>query len=329
MAFETDVSELAKVVKAAEQHWWAAARSEEVTNDKPFNVNIGDMPVVLWRDNDGMARAMEDRCPHRRAPLSLGCIRSEGWIQCGYHGWSFDGEDGRLKEIPNMKDKQKYPPVYRGNAFKVEESGGFIRICNSKNAVIPAPMGETMPMAGSVDVALDHVHFVNALFDDPSLIFHIKGVYFTPYLMSELIEENGRLTMERSCQWKTPHWPAPFSPEFPITLRITTDPVTGECDILLRDDDFNELLYATLAPVPAARGVTQVRWRAKIGANRPGIMAKLMGIGKSFAVLPHIDGAALRVLKPTASIHAEELRANIVAREQAEAISDGSEKVAA
>src|SRR5690606_25308822 len=123
-----------------------------------------------------------------------------------------------------------------------------------------------------------------------------KGVYFTPYLMSELIEENGRLTMERSCQWKTPHWPAPFSPEFPITLRITTDPVTGECDILLRDDDFNELLYATLAPVPAARGVTQVRWRAKIGANRPGIMAKLMGIGKSFAVLPHIDGAALRVL---------------------------------
>ena len=72
-----------------ESTWWAVARSEEVTGDKPLSVDIGDRPVVLWRDLKGIARALEDRCPHRRAPLSLGCIRKEGWIQCGYHGWSY------------------------------------------------------------------------------------------------------------------------------------------------------------------------------------------------------------------------------------------------
>ena len=85
--------------------WWALARSEEVTGDKPLSVDIGDRPVVLWRDLKGQARALEDRCPHRRAPLSLGCIRKEGWIQCGYHGWSYDGETGRVREIPNPEER--------------------------------------------------------------------------------------------------------------------------------------------------------------------------------------------------------------------------------
>jgi len=93
--------------------WWAVARSEEVTGKKPLSVDIGDRPVVLWRDAEGHARALEDRCPHRRAPLSLGCIRKEGWIQCGYHGWSYDGATGRVREIPNLKNEQRFSPVYR------------------------------------------------------------------------------------------------------------------------------------------------------------------------------------------------------------------------
>jgi hypothetical protein len=100
-------------------------------------------------------------------------------------------------------------------------------------------------------------------------------------------------------------------------LRISTDPVTGECDLLLRDDAFNSLLSATVAPVPAARGVTQVRWRAKLGATRPGLMAKLLGIGTPFRILPAVNGADLRTLKPSASIHAAALREDILSRQAA------------
>ena len=288
--------------------WWAVARSEEINREKPTNVNIGDQPVVLWRDNDNICRALEDRCPHRRAPLSLGCILGSGALQCGYHGWTYDGASGQLVDIPNLKSERKFPPVYRAKAFAVCESGGFVRVCLDAKAEAPALQKETLPLSGTENVALGHDHYIDALFDDPDLILQIRGIRFTPYLMTELSEQEGRLVLERSCQWASPHWPAPFSGDFPVTLKISMEPETGESDLLLRDDQFNPLLRATLAPVPAARGVTQVRWRAKLERKRPGLMAKAMGIGAPLRIRSHVDGTALRVLKPSASIHAADLR---------------------
>jgi nitrite reductase/ring-hydroxylating ferredoxin subunit len=301
----------------AEEVWWAVARSEEVTGVKPINVDLGDQPIVLWRDADGVVRALEDRCPHRRAPLSLGCILKSGAIQCGYHGWTYDGATGRLVDIPNLKGEQKYPPLYRAAAFAVVEQAGFVRVCLNAKAAPPAPVTETaMPLSGTSQVALDHVHYLNALFDAPGLLLAIRGVRFTPYLMTELVEQDGQLVLERSCQWASPHWPAPFTSDFPITLRIATDPVTGESELALRDDAFNLLLSATLAPVPAARGVTQIRWRAKLADRRPGLMAKLLGAGAPLSLHSQIDAAALRQLRPSASIHAASLRSALAERLQ-------------
>jgi nitrite reductase/ring-hydroxylating ferredoxin subunit len=296
--------------------WWAVARSEEINNDKPVNVDIGEQPVVLWRDNEGIVRALEDRCPHRRAPLSLGCVLGNGMIQCGYHGWTYDGATGHLEDIPNLKSTQKFPKLYRAQAFGVSESGGFIRVCLDPQAQQPAPMADTLPLMGSENVALDHINYINALFDDPGLLIHIRGVRFTPYLMSELAEIGGCLVLERSCQWASPHWPSPFSSDFPITLKITTDPASGESELLLRDDQLNPLLRAIIAPVPAARGVTQIRWRAILEPHRHGLMAKAMGLGAPFRVHSHVDGAALRELKPSASIHAADLRQRIADRNE-------------
>ena len=296
--------------------WWAVARSEEITREKPVNVDIGDQPIVLWRDADGVARALEDRCPHRRAPLSLGCILPNGAIQCGYHGWTYDGENGQLVDIPNLKSERKFPPVYRAKAFGVAESAGFVRVCLDANAEPPTPEGDPLPLSGTAIVALDHEQYVAALFDDPSLLVTIRGVRFSPYLIAELAEQEGQLVLERSCQWSAPHWPAPFTSDFPLTLRIGTDPQTGETDLTLLDDQFNLLLHATLAPVPAARGVTQVRWRAIVATELPGLMARTMRLGKPLSVHAHVDGAALRVLKPSASIHATDLRQAIAARNE-------------
>jgi nitrite reductase/ring-hydroxylating ferredoxin subunit len=291
--------------------WWAVARSEEVTSDKPISVDIGDQPIVLWRDKQGVVRALEDRCPHRRAPLSLGCILASGAIQCGYHGWTYDGASGRLVDIPNLKGEQKYPPTYRAVAFSVAESGGFVRVCLNGQAPPPAPSVAKLPLSGTAIVTIEHNAFINALFDEPALVIKTRGVHFSPYLMDELSVRDGRLVLERNCQWASPHWPAPFSSDFPISMRIATDPATGESDLLLRDAAFNSLLEATIAPVPAARGVTQVRWRARLGEKRPGLMAKLMVLGDPFAVLSSVNGAALRVLKPSASILAGDLRKQI------------------
>jgi phenylpropionate dioxygenase-like ring-hydroxylating dioxygenase large terminal subunit len=50
-------------------------------------------PLVVFRDGDGHAAVLVDRCPHRNAPLSAGRVH-DGALQCGYHGWRFDGRGG-------------------------------------------------------------------------------------------------------------------------------------------------------------------------------------------------------------------------------------------
>ena len=278
--------------------WWAVARSEEVTATQPLAVDIGDHPVVLWRDATGVPRALEDRCPHRRAPLSLGCRKPDGMIQCGYHGWIYEGETGRLKEIPNLKDQQKFPPLYKAMVFAVTESAGFVRVSLNATAETPAAPKDVLPVSDTVHVALDHTNYLAALFDDPGLVIAIRGIVFTSYLMSELREEQGRLVMERNCQWRGLHWPAPFSPEFPATLLTATDPFTGETELTLRDSKFKTRLHAVIAPVPSARGVTAVRWRADRG--------------RTLTVRDTVDAAALRKLKPSASLHGADLRAALL-----------------
>lgn len=293
--------------------WWKVALSEEVSAKKPLNVDIGDQPVVLWRDAEGVARALEDRCPHRRAPLSLGCVRDNGWIQCGYHGWSYDGETGRLKEIPNMKGDQRFPPVYKATPFAVFESGGFVMINLDAKAAPPAGSPETMPLSGLSHVGVSQTDYLDALYDDPGLMIKIRGVQFTPYLMSELKEENGLLVMERFCQWGHLHKPAFAAAEFPITLITRTEPVTGETEMLLRDEEFRTLFTARLAPVPGARGVTQVRWRARAGDVLEGRHSAALRKNHSFIVRNSIDAAALRVLKPSVSLHGKQLRERMTA----------------
>src|SRR3546814_11065643 len=107
------------------------------------------------------------------------------------------------------------------------------------------------------------------------------------------------LVMERSCQWKGLHWPAPFSSDFPLTFLTETHPVTAETRIPLRDTDFNELLRAVVAPVPSARAVTALRWRAELGERHPGALVILPRGVNLFEVIKIFQGLQMRVHIPT------------------------------
>ncbi len=77
--------------------WYLAAWSDEL-GAAPLARRICNQPVVLYRDRQQGAVALEDRCCHRSAPLHLGRIVDAG-LQCGYHGLVFD-HTGRCVEIP-------------------------------------------------------------------------------------------------------------------------------------------------------------------------------------------------------------------------------------
>jgi phenylpropionate dioxygenase-like ring-hydroxylating dioxygenase large terminal subunit len=78
--------------------WYVVAWPHEVTSDKPLARTVLGDDLVLFRTPEGQAVALEDRCAHRLAPLSMGRIESGG-IRCMYHGVKFS-VTGQCAEIP-------------------------------------------------------------------------------------------------------------------------------------------------------------------------------------------------------------------------------------
>lgn len=104
-------------------YWYAVCRSAQLQR-KPKALTFFGTPLVVFRDEAGLAMALVDRCPHRNAPLSAGRLRKNGNLQCAYHGWEFRGDGtcvhipGRLSTIPT-----KFGHVVR---YATEERHGLV-----------------------------------------------------------------------------------------------------------------------------------------------------------------------------------------------------------
>lgn len=100
---------------------WQAVALSRALGRKPKRAFFAGLPVVLFRDGQGKAAALHDRCPHRFAALSDGRTRN-GEVECPYHGWRF-GADGRCTAIPGLVGSL---PHYRTRRFAVTEAEGAI-----------------------------------------------------------------------------------------------------------------------------------------------------------------------------------------------------------
>ena len=84
--------------------WYVAAWAEDIGKD-PCGKTFLDEPVVLVRDEEGIAHAIGGRCPHRFAPLAQGEM-IDGAIECPYHGLRF-GMDGKCVFNPHQSGVPK------------------------------------------------------------------------------------------------------------------------------------------------------------------------------------------------------------------------------
>ena len=98
--------------------WYVAAWGEELVDGKLLARKLLGDPVVLYRQSDGKAVALQDRCPHRFAPLSMGKVLQPGdRLQCPYHGLEFDSTGACVlnphgaKNIPSRAKVISYPVV--------------------------------------------------------------------------------------------------------------------------------------------------------------------------------------------------------------------------
>ncbi len=126
-----------EILRAGIQNqWYLVCRSEDVTR-QPLGLTRLEQRIVLWRDENGQARAVEDFCPHRGAPFSKG-VAVAGGIACRYHGLVVDPQ-GVVIDVPPAENcallgRKKI------RAYPVAESNGavFLYFSDGTRDEVPA-----------------------------------------------------------------------------------------------------------------------------------------------------------------------------------------------
>ena len=125
--------------------WYVACTPDELAPGAPLGRQICGEPMVFFRNRQGQVAALEDFCPHRGAPLSLGFLR-EGELVCGYHGLTLDCS-GRPASMPGQ-DVGRFPAA---RSFPTLERYGFIWVWPGDAALADAGKLRHLPWAESPD----------------------------------------------------------------------------------------------------------------------------------------------------------------------------------
>lgn len=99
--------------------WYLAAWSEEIGPALTQRWIAGN-PVCFYRAADGTVVALEDRCPHRKYPLSLGRLDGDV-LECNYHGYRF-ARSGECVGVAEQQDR----PRARARRYRLLERHGVI-----------------------------------------------------------------------------------------------------------------------------------------------------------------------------------------------------------
>jgi phenylpropionate dioxygenase-like ring-hydroxylating dioxygenase large terminal subunit len=92
----------ALVSRGIRDRWYPVCPSSWVGRE-PIGLHRAGEELVLWRTDAGDVHVLEDRCPHRGVPLSLGRPSGDGAeaIACRYHGVVVDG-GGLVLSVPGQ-----------------------------------------------------------------------------------------------------------------------------------------------------------------------------------------------------------------------------------
>ena len=126
---------------ALEEFWHPVARACDV-NPGPVSVQLLGKNYAIWQSGNGEFTAVADRCPHREAPLSAGCV-TEGNLACAYHGWVF-ASGGVCVRVPSAEPELPISPRAHLQTYAIEERYGLLWLC-------PKTSGEAIPHISQED----------------------------------------------------------------------------------------------------------------------------------------------------------------------------------
>ncbi len=108
------------------RRFWYPVIPIKALSDGPKSFELLGQQIVLWLDAQGHPAAVQDRCCHRSAKLSIGKV-IDGNISCPYHGWEFSS-NGVCVHVPQLKDCS-IPQSYKVKAYRCNERYGYVWVC--------------------------------------------------------------------------------------------------------------------------------------------------------------------------------------------------------
>jgi vanillate O-demethylase monooxygenase subunit len=208
--------------------WYVAAWTHEIEPGRLHARTVIDQPLVLFATSDGTVVALEDRCPHRFAPLSMGRLEGDA-LRCMYHGLKF-AADGRCIEIPGQ---ERIPQSACVRRFPLKVVGSWVWVwmgdaALAEEAAIPSTLALDDPgyrlMAGQLDYDAHYLLIDDNLLDLSHLSFtHEKtlGVDMPQWadLRPRMVPIERGLRFER---WHTGHHPRGFMKKLGETVDVWT-----------------------------------------------------------------------------------------------------------
>lgn len=334
--------------------WYMAGWESEIQGDALLSRKLLDRQMLIYRRADGDGYVMmEDRCPHRFAPLSRG--RREGdTIVCGYHGLTYDSIGACVRN----PFSERIPVRARVDTMLIHAKHGILWFwpgdpalaklsaipdfsCLSSNA-----RRSQLLIAANYQLITDnlmdlsHVEFVHTgTFGGYGLIF--KGQHelredgeaiwsnwwmpnIDPPPWAEAISGKAKID-----HWLDMRWNAPASMMLEVGIcpagsagRAGSLPPERDCHILTPETEFSTYYFYTYSEMQEAVAVH----KAYYDEDKPMLEAVQRSMGDADfwgkkPVVLNVDAAALRVrLRLTKLMNTERGVASPVSAEQSEGL---------
>ncbi len=130
--------------------WYVAMWSKDLESGKIVPRTLLGEGVVFFRDENGRVQAIEDRCPHRAAPLHMGTLTENGHIRCAYHGLELDGSGSC---VHNPHASGRIPKDAKIQAYPVCEKHSIVWIWMGSKAADEALIPNFDVLDGSMEIS--------------------------------------------------------------------------------------------------------------------------------------------------------------------------------
>ena len=121
--------------------WYPICPSSFV-KDAPISLRRLGYKLAIWRDREGKVHALEDQCPHRGAPLSMG-VNLGDRLACPYHGVEVRC-DGRVMRVPASPGCTLEGSL-AARSFHVQEAHGAVFVYNATDPHLAEPPPLRLP----------------------------------------------------------------------------------------------------------------------------------------------------------------------------------------